>query len=157
MAMKIPPLDEQDWNVPQALNDLPEQNIDKANNFMWYFHSSQFMEPACNNTAILNTHVNDPATYDKIHNRKQMDEALHSIPEGLRFIIAGEPQAEGQPWLYQRQNMIRNQENKVETFVEGNWYNRGTQILMAPSLLDVVRARLVSNSWQRSYRTRGGS
>lgn len=153
--MKIPLLDEQDWNVPQALADLPEQNIDKANNFMWYFHSSQFMEPACNNTAILNAHVNDPGTYEKIHDRKEFDRLLHTIPEGLQFVVSREPQTEGQPWLYQRQNMVRNQENKVDTIVEGNWYNRGTQVLMAPSLLDVVRARLVSSCRHRSCRTCG--
>ena len=143
MASKVPLLDEQDFNAPPYLNDLPEQNIDAANNFCWYFYSSQFNEPACNNTAILNQHRDDPATNHVIHDRKEFNARLTGIPSGLQFVVAGEPQGEGQPWLYQRQNKVE-VENRVETSVEGNWYNRGTQILMAPSLLDVVRARLVS-------------
>jgi mediator of RNA polymerase II transcription subunit 6 len=143
MAMKVPLLDEQDFNAPVCLNDLEGQDINLANNFCWYFHCSQFFEPACNNSAILSHHRDDPATNAVLHDRKTFDERLRSIPEGLQFVVAGEPQGEGQPWLYQRQNKARDVEGKVETFVEGNWYNRGTQVLMAPSLLDVVRARLV--------------
>jgi mediator of RNA polymerase II transcription subunit 6 len=144
MATKVPLLDEQDFNFPPALNELQDQDINAANNFCWYFHSSQFFEPACNNSAILSFHRDDPASNWVIHDRKVFDERLRGIPEGLQFVVAGEPQGEGQPWLYQRQNKVRDVEGKVETFVEGNWYNRGTQIMMAPSLLDVVRARLVS-------------
>ena len=144
MAAKVPLLDEQDFNFPPALNDLQNQDINTANNFCWYFYSSQFNDPGCNNTAILNAHRDDPATNWVIHDRKVFDERLRGIPTGLQFVVAGEPQGEGQPWLYQRQNKVPDREGKVETFVEGNWYNQGTRILMAPSLLDVVRARLVS-------------
>jgi mediator of RNA polymerase II transcription subunit 6 len=144
MAMKVPLLDEQDFNFPLALSELEGQDINLANNFCWYFHNSQFFEPACNNSAILAHHRDDPATNAILHDRKTFDERLRGIPEGLQFVVSGEPQGEGQPWLYQRQNKVRNVEGQVETYVEGNWYNRGTQVLMAPSLLDVVRARLVS-------------
>ncbi|KAH8716847.1 hypothetical protein GQ44DRAFT_624730 [Phaeosphaeriaceae sp. PMI808] len=138
MASKVPLLDEQDFNHPQLLNELPEQSINAANNLCWYFHSSQFFEPACNNSAILSFHRDDPATNWIIHDRKTFDDRLKGIPEGLQFVVAGEPQADGQPWLYQRQNKIRDSEGKLDTFVEGNWYNQGTRILMAPSLLDVL-------------------
>jgi hypothetical protein len=144
MAMKVPLLDEQDFNFPLALSELEGQDINLANNFCWYFHNSQFFETSCNNSAILGHHRDDPATNAILHDRKTFDERLRSIPEGLQFVVSGEPQGEGQPWLYQRQNKVRNVEGQVETYVEGNWYNRGTQVLMAPSLLDVVRARLVS-------------
>jgi mediator of RNA polymerase II transcription subunit 6 len=146
MATKVPLLDEQDYDFPPMLNDLPEQNIDSFNNLCWYFHSSQFFEPQCNNTAILNAHRDDPASNWVIHDRKEFDTRLRSIPAGLQFVVAGEPQGEGQPWLYQRQNKVVDMDNNLETFVEGNWYNKGTRILMAPSLLDVVRARLVSST-----------
>jgi hypothetical protein len=143
MAMKVPLLDEQDWNQPLALAELEGQDINLANNFCWYFHSSQFYEGTCNNSVILAHHREDPATNYILHDRKTFEERLRSIPGGLQYVVAGEPQGEGQPWLYQRQNRVRDAEDKEETFVEGNWYNRGTQVSMAPSLLDVVRARLV--------------
>jgi mediator of RNA polymerase II transcription subunit 6 len=146
MATKVPLLDEQDYNNPPLLYDLPDQDINLHNNFCWYFHTSQFYEPACNNSAILAFHKEDPASQHGLHDRKIFDERLRGIPEGTQFVVAGEPQGEGQPWLYQRQNKVRDQEGKVNTFVEGNWYNRGTQIIMAPSVLDVVQARLLAIS-----------
>jgi mediator of RNA polymerase II transcription subunit 6 len=144
MAMKIPLLDEQDFNQPEGLYPLPDQDINKHNTFAWYFYNSQFNEPASNNTAVLNAHVNDPKTYDIIHDRKEFERILYKIPGGLQFVVAGEPQRDGQPWLYQRQNGVLNAEDKVDRTVEGNWYNQGTRIMQAPSVLDVVRARLVS-------------
>lgn len=144
MASKVPLLDEQDFNFPPAFEGLEPGGIDAANNFMWYFFQSQFYEAQSNNTAILNFHRDDPGTHWVINDRKAFDEKLRSIGSGLQFVVAGEPQGEGQPWLYQRQNVIKRADNAVDKFVEGNWYNQGTRILMAPSLLDVVRARLVS-------------
>jgi mediator of RNA polymerase II transcription subunit 6 len=146
MANKLQLLDEQDFNQPACLIDLKDQDINKAHNFSWYFYSSQFNEPQSNNTAVLNVHKFDPPTYYVIHDRKEFESRVLGIPTGLQFIVAGEPQGEGQgqPWLMQRQNRIANEpERRVDTYVEGNWYNVGTRILMAPSLLDVVRARLV--------------
>jgi mediator of RNA polymerase II transcription subunit 6 len=151
MAMKKPLLDEQDFVNPQALHDLPEQDINKANNFHWYFYSSQFNEPASNNTAVLGVHVNDPLTYNVIHDKKEFATRVRSVDSGLQFVVAGEPQGEGQPWLMQRQNKVAFHDpdgkvNRIETFVEGNWYNQGNRLLMAPSLLEVVRARLLTVS-----------
>jgi mediator of RNA polymerase II transcription subunit 6 len=145
MASNVPLLDEQDFNVPSLLQPLENQDINAANNFCWYFHSSQFFEPQCNNSAILTAHVNDPAANYILHSRKEFEQRLKTIGGGTQFVVAGEPQGEGggQPWLYQRQNIVRNAEGQLEMFVEGNWYNQGTRILMAPSMLDVVRARLV--------------
>jgi mediator of RNA polymerase II transcription subunit 6 len=145
MPPKVPLLDEQDFNVPPLLEGLPDQSIDSSNNFCWYFHSSQFYEPQCNNSAILAAHRDDPPTNWVIHDRKEFEKRLKSIGRSTQFVVAAEPQAEGQPWLYQRQNGVEDVEGKVEWAVEGNWYNQGTRILMAPSLLDVVRARLVGS------------
>lgn len=147
MATRMPLLDEQDFNQPGYLADLEDQDINKANNFSWYFYSSQFNETQSNNTAVLNMHKHDPPTYALIHDKKEFDARVRSVATGLQFVVAGEPQGEGQPWLMQRQNKVAMEsENRVETFVEGNWYNQGNRILMAPSLLDAVRARLVSPS-----------
>jgi mediator of RNA polymerase II transcription subunit 6 len=147
MATKVPLLDDQDYLQPQAIAELPEQDISKHNNFCWYFHTSQFFEAACNNSAILQHHRDDPATQHIIHDRKVFEETLRSIPEGTQFVVAADPQGEGQPFLYQRQNRIRDQDGKVNAYVEGNWYNQGLRVLMAPSVLDVVQARLVGFSF----------
>lgn len=142
-AQQIPLLDEQDFNAPFILQELPDNDIDKHNNFMWYFHQSQFFEPMCNNASMLNAFRTDPQTYPLIHDRKAFSERLHKMQSGLQFAVVGEPQGEGQPWVYQRQNKMQNARGETEVYVEGNWYNQGTRVMMAPSLLDVVRARLV--------------
>ncbi|KAH7089544.1 hypothetical protein FB567DRAFT_304641 [Paraphoma chrysanthemicola] len=146
MASKVPLLDEQDYNFPPALEGLEPGGIDAANNLMWYFFQSQFYEPQSNNTAVLNFHRDDPGSHWVINDRKEFDNKLRSIGGGLQFVIAGEPQGEGQPWLLQRQMLIRRDKDHVDRYCEGNWYNQGTRILMAPSMLDVVRARLLTIS-----------
>lgn len=141
MAEKKFLFDEIDFNDPRYLTELPEQDVDKANNFSWYFYSSPWNEPEANNTAILNAHQNDPAGREIIYDRKEFHQRLVGMPYGLQFVVAGEPQGPGQPWLMQRQNRI----DGGDTYVEGNWYNQGTALRQAPSLLDVVRSRMVSD------------
>ncbi|KAF2031621.1 hypothetical protein EK21DRAFT_62631 [Setomelanomma holmii] len=138
MAAKVPLLDEQEFNFPPALDGLEPGGIDAHNNLMWYFFQSQFYEAQSNNTAILNVHRSDPATYHVINDRKAFTEKLHSIGSGLQFVVASEPQGEGQPWLLQRQNIVRRADDTVDKFVEGNWYNQGTLMRQAPSMLDLL-------------------
>ena len=81
-----------------------------------------------------------------MNDRKLWDERLRRENQGVQFMIVGEPQGEGQPWVLQRQNKVPNAEDsrKIDNHVEGTWYFQGTRVLMAPSMLDVVQSRLVS-------------
>jgi mediator of RNA polymerase II transcription subunit 6 len=152
MAMKVPLLDEQEFIDPRILHDLPGQHIDQANNFAWYFANSQFYDASSLNQAVFSSHQADPAKFETLHNRRDFERAVQNIKHGLQFMVAGEPQGEGQPWLLQRQHKVPNAEDEVETHVEGNYYNQGFYIRQAPSVLDVVRARMVR---QVTSNTRG--
>jgi mediator of RNA polymerase II transcription subunit 6 len=146
-----PPPDELEFDAPQSIGSLPVPGLHSANNLLWYFTSSPWFDPNCNNIAVWNAvRLHDPATCEHIMNdRKLWQERLDAMPHGTQYVLAGEGQGEGHPWLLQRQNKVEvpgekeEEESHVETFVEGNYYTHGTRMLMAPSLLDVVQSRLV--------------
>jgi mediator of RNA polymerase II transcription subunit 6 len=125
-------------------------DLHAGNNLFWYFTSSPWFEPQCNNISVWQTvRLNDPGTAEHIMNdRKLWQERLNAIPQGMQYVLAGEGQGEGHPWLLQRQNKVEvtekdGDEPKIETVVEGNYYTHGSKMLMAPSLLDIVQSRLV--------------
>ncbi|KAH7392811.1 hypothetical protein BKA66DRAFT_509855 [Pyrenochaeta sp. MPI-SDFR-AT-0127] len=146
MPPQIPLPDEQEFDQPHLLGGVPNQDLNYGNNPFYYFTSSPWFEPMCINVAVLNNLHIDPNGQQVMNDRKLWDERLRREPQGVQFMIAGEPQGEGQPWVLQRQNKVPNSEGKIETHVEGNWYTQGTKVLMAPSLLDVVQSRLLSVS-----------
>ena len=81
-----------------------------------------------------------------MNDRKLWQQRLDDQPIGTQYVLAGEGQGDGHPWLLQRQNkvsVIKDDKEQIETFVEGNYYTHGTKMLMAPSLLDIVQSRLV--------------
>ncbi|KAF1844644.1 uncharacterized protein K460DRAFT_335583 [Cucurbitaria berberidis CBS 394.84] len=148
MPPQIPLLDEQEFDQPPLLGGVPNHDLNFGNNPFYYFTSSPWFEPMCINVSVLNNLALDPDGQKTMNDRKLWDERLRRERDGVQFMIAGEPQGPGQPWVLQRQNKVPNAEDnkKIDTHVEGNWYFQGTRVLMAPSLLDVVQSRLLSVS-----------
>lgn len=143
MPAMIPPLDEQEYADPQ----MPLAHLDSDNNVIFYHMNSPFFEPQSNNSAVYATAQGHPNGMQLLNDRHTYEAELRKYNTGLQFIVAGEPKAEGQPWLIQRQHKVENRETgNPETVVEGNYYTQGTRLLMAPSLLDVVQARLLTVS-----------
>jgi mediator of RNA polymerase II transcription subunit 6 len=108
MAPQIPPLDEQEFDQPALIGGLPNQNLHQGNNLFWYFTSSPWFEPSCNNISVFLAAQQDPNTFQLVTNdRKIWDEKLKDIPRGTQFVLAGEGQGgEDRPWLLQRQNKV---------------------------------------------------
>lgn len=144
MAPQLPPPDEQEYDAPQMLGTLPDGQLDLYNNPFWYFTNSPWFDPSSQNISLFMSCQRMPNGQQVMNDRKLWHERLHEQGQGSRFVIVGEPQAEGQPWVIQRQNKTENEDGETETLVEGNWYFQGTKILMAPSVYDVVQSRLVS-------------
>lgn len=143
MPAIIPPLDEQEYNDPQ----MPLAHLDSDNNAIFYHMNSPFFESQSNNSAVYATAQGHPNGMQLLNDRPTYEAELRKYNTGLQFIVAGEPKAEGQPWLIQRQHKVENRESgNPETVAEGNYYTQGTRLLMAPSLLDVVQARLLTVS-----------
>ncbi|KAI2485234.1 MED6-domain-containing protein [Pyrenophora tritici-repentis] len=151
MPPPIPPPDEQEFDQPQIIAGLLHPDLHAGNNVFWYFTSSPWFEAECLNINVwLNVRQNDPATAEQIMNdRKLWQQRLDDQPIGTQYVLAGEGQGEGHPWLLQRQNkvsVIKDDKEQIETFVEGNYYTHGTKMLMAPSLLDIIQSRLLTVS-----------
>ncbi|EMD59857.1 hypothetical protein COCSADRAFT_40337 [Bipolaris sorokiniana ND90Pr] len=151
MPPPLPPPDEQEFDQPQLIGGLPTPDLHAGNNLFWYFTSSPWFDSECINIDVyLNLRQNDPAVAEKIMNDPKLwQQRLDDQPEGTQYVIAGEGQGEGHPWLLQRQHKVRVTENdkeRIENFVEGNWYTHGTKMLMAPSLLDIVQSRMLTVS-----------
>lgn len=143
MPAQIPPLDEQEYADPQ----MPLAHLDSDNNIIFYLMNSPFFEAQSNNSAVYNTAQGHPNGMQLLNHRPTYETELKKYNSGLQFIVAGEPKGEGQPWLIQRQHKVENRETgNPETVAEGNYYTQGTRLLMAPSLLDVVQARLLTVS-----------
>lgn len=143
MPAVIPPLDEQEYADPQ----MPLAHLDSDNNAIFYLMNSPFFDGASNNSAVYSTAQGHPNGMQLLNHRPTYEAELRKYNSGLQFIVAGEPQAEGQPWLIQRQRKVESRETRnPETVDEGNFYTQGTRLLMAPSLLDVVQARLLTVS-----------
>ena len=147
----LPPPDEQEYDQPLTIDGLPGRDLAAGNNLFFYFTSSPWFDPEdCINIAIFtNLNLQDPANAQTIMNDPKLwNQRIKETPKGIQYVIAGEGQGEGHPWLLQRQHKAEitkdDGSKEIGMFVEGNWYTHGTKVLMAPSLLDVVRARLVS-------------
>ncbi|CAA9963809.1 MED6-domain-containing protein [Pyrenophora teres f. maculata] len=151
MPPPIAPPDEQEFDQPQIIAGLLHPDLHAGNNVFWYFTSSPWFEAECLNINVwLNVRQNDPATAEQIMNdRKLWQQRLDDQPIGTQYVLAGEGQGEGHPWLLQRQNkvsVVKDDKEQIETFVEGNYYTHGTKMLMAPSLLDIIQSRLLTVS-----------
>ncbi|KAG9200645.1 Mediator of RNA polymerase II transcription subunit 6 [Epicoccum nigrum] len=142
MPAVIPPLDEQEYVDPQ----MPLAHLDADNNAIFHLMNSPFFDGASNNSAVYSIAQGHPNGMQILNDRPTYEAELRKYNLGLQYIVAGEPKAEGQPWLIQRQRKVLDMNGNPDTVNEGNFYTQGTRLLMAPSMLDVVQARLLTVS-----------
>lgn len=140
MPAAIPPLDEQEYVDPQ----MPLAHLDADNNAIFHLMNSPFFDGASNNSAVYSTAQAHPNGMQLLNDRPTYEAELRKYNAGLQYMVAAEPKAEGQPWLIQRQRKVLDVNGNPDTVNEGNFYTQGTRLLMAPSMLDVVQARLLT-------------
>lgn len=157
MAPRIAPLDETEFNQPAGVGDFgfgPGSFVPTDVNYqnvLYYFYQSHFFDRNAVNWGIwgnaLQQHatpvgqrlLNDPRAFEE-----RLDYALNH-GGGFGYKLVAEAKEPGEPWVIQRHRKWMNEVTKeTDMQVEGTWYIIGTRILMAPSLLDVLQARLVS-------------
>ncbi|CAI6333640.1 unnamed protein product [Periconia digitata] len=143
MAPAVPPLDEQIFQSPEILAGLPGGSIN-SDSILWYFMNSPFYDPTSNNSALFNQLRNDPNGMAILQDRRALEERLRAgFPTGISYVVASEPSTPAEPWIIQRQ-FVAEKGGPVQ--IQGTYYTAGIQILMAPSLLDVINSRLLSVS-----------
>ncbi|KAF2660188.1 hypothetical protein K491DRAFT_649748 [Lophiostoma macrostomum CBS 122681] len=158
MAPRIPPPDETEFNNPQNIGDFGlgvDANAPRelnASNVLFYFYTSPFFDRRCANWEVWATAIqahNTPAGMRLLTDPRAFEARVRQETSiaGVMYVVVGEAKEPGEPWVIQRQNMVKNEATgKLEMRVEGTWYIMGTRILMAPSLLDILQTRLLSVS-----------
>lgn len=143
MPPAIPPLDEQVFERPDILAGLPGGSIN-ADSILWYFMNSPFYDPTSNNSALFNQLRNDPNGMAIMQDRRALEDRLRSsFPTGVSYVVASEPASPAEPWVIQRQfTAVKGGPPQIQ----GTYYTSGMKILMAPSLLDIMRSRMLSVS-----------
>ena len=139
------------WDRPDLIPTLSAAGKLDTNTIIWYFYNSPWFDPSSNNATLLNQVGGTPQQDLLFTNRKAFEERLKiDYPYGTQYVVTHEPQAEGQPWVIERQEKsidpLTGRTNKIE--VTATYYTQGTRIVMAKSVLDVLQARMLSVSTQ---------
>jgi mediator of RNA polymerase II transcription subunit 6 len=151
MVLHAPPEDEFLFDRPELLPTLSAAGKLDTNTILWYFYNSPWFDPSSNNATLLNQVGGTPQQDLLFSNRKAFEERLRTdYRDGIQFVVTREPQAEGEPWVIERQlktiDPATGKTGKIE--VTATYYTQGTRITMAKSVLDVLQARMLSVSTQ---------
>ena len=143
-----PPLDEIQWRgpAPQGIH---------SNSVLWYFADSPFFDQTSNNAVIINQGLSNLSMQKLLETREAFEGRLKSM-SGLEFIVAQEP-ADMAPgtgtgvWVIRKQTRRKRPGFEDEITVHATYFVVGENIYMAPSLADIMSARIVSVSplWKR--------
>ncbi|KAF4983203.1 hypothetical protein FZEAL_1360 [Fusarium zealandicum] len=144
-----PPLDEIQWRSPGALANMGGLH---TNTILFYFAESPFFERTSNNAVIFSQAMNNPQMYHYIETREAFEARLKSM-SGLEFMVAEEP-AETAPGTGTGVWVIRKQTRREAAYtgesdditVHASYFVVGENIYMAPTLNDILAARIMTMS-----------
>ncbi|KAK0720008.1 mediator of RNA polymerase-like protein II transcription subunit 6 [Lasiosphaeris hirsuta] len=140
-----PPLDEIQWRAPPNF----EQGI-HANSVLYYFAQSPFFDKTSNNEIVFQQGLNNPNMAQFLATRELFEGRLRSM-SGLEFIVAQEPGESGPGagtgvWVINKQTRRKRQGEDDEIVVHATYFIVGENIYMAPSLADIISARIATVS-----------
>lgn len=137
-----PPLDEIQWRMPPEY----EGGI-HSNTVLYYFAQSPFFDNTSNNYVLFQQGLNNPNMFQYLETRERFEGRLSEM-SGLEFIVAQEP-AESGPgagtgvWVINKQTRRKRQGEEDEIVVHATYFIIGENVYMAPSLADILSARIV--------------
>ncbi|KAL8848327.1 MAG: hypothetical protein Q9221_006630 [Calogaya cf. arnoldii] len=150
MAQSLePPLDEIQWKAPPIAQSMGGI---QTNTVLPYFYNSPFFDATSNNATITTQAQHNPAQFYLIQTREAFEARLRTM-QGLEFIVAHDPSENGSKpdnsgaWLIRKQH--RRKRNGVEDEISAisSYYVVGENIYMAPSLSNILGARLLSTAY----------
>ncbi|ATY61319.1 MED6 mediator sub complex component [Cordyceps militaris] len=142
-----PPLDEIQWHSPQLIHQMGGLH---SNTVLFYFAESPFFERTSNNAVIMNQAMNNMSMYHFIQTREVFEGRLKTM-SGLEFIVGEEP-AESGPgmgtgvWVIRKQTRRKRFQDTDEITVHASYFVVNENIYMAPTLADILAARIMSIS-----------
>ncbi|PMB68803.1 Mediator of RNA polymerase II transcription subunit 6 [Beauveria bassiana] len=142
-----PPLDEIQWHSPQLIHEMGGLH---SNTILFYFAQSPFFERTSNNAVIMSQAMNNMSMYHFIQTREAFEGRLKTM-SGLEFIVGEEP-AESGPgmgtgvWVIRKQTRRKRYQEADEITVHASYFVVNENIYMAPTLADILAARIMSIS-----------
>lgn len=137
-----PPLDEIQWRSPEAIMMLGGLH---SNTILFYFAKSPFFERTSDNAIIFNQALANPNMHHLIHTREAFESHLKTM-SGLQFVVAEEPAETGPGmgtgvWVIRKQTRHRRYSEDITA--HAYYFIVGENIYMAPTMADVLAARIV--------------
>ena len=150
-----PPLDETWWSQPIAPADLHNNSI------LFYFADSPFFDKTSNNWIIFQQSLANLSMRHLISTREAFEGRLKTM-SGLEFIVAQEPAETGPGmgtgvWVINKQTRRKRQNEEDEIIVHATYFMIGDKVFQAPSLADVMSARMVGKIPSRLERLKANS
>ncbi|KAI8714523.1 Mediator of RNA polymerase II transcription subunit 6 [Fusarium sp. LHS14.1] len=142
-----PPLDEIQWRSPIAIANMGGLH---SNSILFYFAESPFFERTSNNAVVYNQAMNNSAMFSDIQTREAFEGRLNTMA-GLEFRVAEEPAETGPGagtgvWVIRKQTRRKHYEARDEIIVHASYFVVGENIYMAPTLNDILAARIMTMS-----------
>ena len=142
-----PPLDETWWSQPIAPGELHNNSV------LFYFADSPFFDKTSNNWIVYQQSLANLSMRHLISTRDTFEGRLKTM-SGLEFIVAQEPAETGPGmgtgvWVINKQTRRKRQNEEDEIIVHASYFMVGDKVFQAPSLADVMSARMVSGNGYR--------
>jgi len=144
-ATKDTPLDEVVWQGgPQS---VAQEHGLHSNTILFYFAESPFFDKTSNNNVVFQQALHNINMAHIIGTREAFEAHLRSM-SGLEYIVAQEPAETGPGmgtgvWVIRKQTRRKTNMGFEEITVHADYYIVGDHIYQAPSLADVLSARIV--------------
>ncbi|KAF4986982.1 hypothetical protein FDECE_15668 [Fusarium decemcellulare] len=144
-----PPLDEIQWRSPVAIANMGGLH---SNTILFYFAESPFFERTSNNAVVYNQALNVSSMFPLIQTREAFEKHLESMP-GLEFRVEEAPAETGPGagtgvWVIRKQTRRKAPypDEPDELTVHASYFVVGENIYMAPTLNDILAARIMTMS-----------
>ncbi|KAL8951151.1 MAG: hypothetical protein Q9222_002858 [Ikaeria aurantiellina] len=146
MGSQEPPLDEIQWKAPpfaQSMGGI------QTNTVLPYFYQSPFFDATSNNATITTQATHNPALFYLIQTREAFEGRLRTM-QGLEFMVTQDPSDNGTKiensgvWVIRKQNRRKKAGAEDEIIPISSYYVVGENIYMAPTLGNILTARVLS-------------
>lgn len=147
LTAKEPLLDETVWSNPPFIHHFGPLH---DNTILMYFADSPWCDPTSNNKTIMNQALYNHALASIVATREAFEKRLKSM-SGLEYVVSEAPAETGPGqgtgvWVIRKQmRKKRGLEHEDEVTPLAVYYVIGQNIYPAPTLMDMMSSKLVSN------------
>jgi mediator of RNA polymerase II transcription subunit 6 len=115
---------------------------------LWYFANSPFYDKTCNNAVLFQQAQFNITMVQYVESREALEGRLKTM-SGLEFMVAEQPAVTGPGygtgvWVIRKQTRRKNPDRDDTVEIHATYYVVGDNIIMAPTLADILTFRMVN-------------